>query len=263
MRIKKIISACCMICLLVMNTLSVANAAGNDILTFTQTEYEAILYNYNSEPYSLESETKLNENLKKLEDHVIKMNEKSNEELEYLGYTDDQIYAIRNYDGSSEMLNRASATVTGSVWVSNRTYENNKTRVTIICDGKKNGSFVLNFQDNLALSLLGSGANFFPSSSHMTVRYADGHTVNATATENDSGVVFRFGIPQMTSFSASYTGVADGDVRVIRYGAAYGHNTVSISIDGISIDTSLTVGISFSFKNKCDKIFEHKYTKEF
>ena len=65
------------------------------------------------------------------------------------------------------------------------------------------------------MSLLGSGANFFPSSSHMTVRYADGHTVNATTTENDSGVVFRFGIPQMTSFSASYTGVADGDVRVI------------------------------------------------
>ena len=137
MWIKKIISACCMICLLVMNTLSVANAAGNDILTFTQTEYEAILYNYNREPYSLESETKLNENLKKLEDHVIQMNEKSNEELEYLGYTDDQIYAIRNYDGSSEMLNRASATVTGTVWVSNRTYENNKTRATIICDGKK------------------------------------------------------------------------------------------------------------------------------
>lgn len=54
-----------------------------------------------------------------------------------------------------------------------------------------------------------------------------------------------------------------GNVRVIRYGAAYGHNTMSISVDGISVDSDLTVGISFSFEMTCDKIFEYRYTKEY
>lgn len=263
MKIKRLISVCCSLCLLLMSTITVVNAAGNDVYSFTQTEYEAILQHHTSQPYSLEAETSLNEDLKKLEDHVIKMNEKTDEELKYLNYTDDQIYAIRNYDGSPEMLNRASAAVTASVWAGNRIYSDNKTRVTIYVDGRKNGSFVLNFQDNLAISLLGSSANFFPSSSKMTVRYSNGNSVTATANENDTGVVFRFGIPNMTGFSASYTGVADGNVRVIRYGAAYGHNTMSISVDGISVDSDLTIGISFSFKSKCDKIFEYRYTKEY
>lgn len=263
MKIKRMISVCCAFCLLLMSAFTnVVNATG-DVLTFTQTEYEAILQHHASQPFSLEAETSLNEDLQKLEDHIIEMNEKTDEELKYLNYTDDQIFAIRNYDGSPEMLNRASAAVTGSVWASNRTYSNNKTRVTISCTGTKNGSFVLNFQDNLAISLLGSSANFFPSSSHMTVRYSNGTSVTATAREDDSGVVFKFGIPYMTSFSANYTGVADGDVRVIRYGATYGHNTKSIALDGISIDSDLTIGISFSFEDVCDKIFEYKYTKEY
>lgn len=43
---------------------------------------------------------------------IARLNTYSNDELRVFNYTDDQIYAIRNFDGSPEMMRRAASTCT-------------------------------------------------------------------------------------------------------------------------------------------------------
>ena len=58
-----------------------------------------------------------------------------------LNYTDNQIYAIQYYDGFEKMTLVASATVTGSVTLSSRSYNasTNKTTATVTATVRWNG----------------------------------------------------------------------------------------------------------------------------
>ena len=201
------------------------------------------------------------EQLNALTNLIINMNQKTDEELNYLGYTTDQIYAIRNFDGSDEMLSRASGNITGTVFLSEHSYSGGRTFVTVNFNGNYNGQFIQQFQDYIGIGVVGSNCWFPVVSASCQLTYADGHINYASYSDSGPGGRFKFGIQNLRSFSASYRGVAQGNITVLRYGAAYGHNFVSPTLGGLSIDGDYNLGLSFSVDRSTDLVFQQAYTK--
>ena len=93
---------------------------------------------------------------------IYSLNDRSDEELKYWNYTDEQINAIRNYDGTDEMTLLASATVTGILQITNYTYNSstNKTTATLKYLGSWNGEPFFKTIDTIGVAFNGSEANY-------------------------------------------------------------------------------------------------------
>lgn len=219
----------------------------------------ALLTRSNSGEYiQLYKEAEQNMNI--LKEHIVSMNSKSTEELINLGYNNNQIDAIRNYDYSDQMTARASGYVSGNVYISSYYQQNNRTYVTITFSGNYNGAFSQQYQDNIGVGVVGSGANFYATSYNCTTVYSDGHTNTGSAKEySGCGVVYAVGIRDMRSFTVNYSAVADGAVNVFQYGAAYFHTYYSVGLSGLSI-TANSLSLQFNINTKGSIEYENRIT---
>lgn len=68
------------------------------------------------------------------QEHILKMNELSDETLEYYGYSAEKINAIRNFDGSEEMLVKAASEVTLDGGFLNYEHSASKTTVDLVME---------------------------------------------------------------------------------------------------------------------------------
>ena len=179
-----------------------------------------------------------------------------------MNYTDNQIYAIQYYDGFEKMTLVASATVTGSVTLSSRSYNasTNKTTATVTATVRWNGIPFVRGSDTFSAALAGSSASFMRTSSSLRTVYPSTGTVygsNLSVTVG-AGVSYRFGIADtngvFSSSTLTYTGIAEGNVTVIGYGAAYSHSNggsgfgISIGVAGVGVSFSATFGNSMMWQ---------------
>lgn len=186
--------------------------------------------------------------------YISELKRMSDDELKSLNYLPSQIDAIRQYDGSERLIMAAAATMSGTLYYSSPSYNSNTNKTTMTVSAKVywNGVPFLKSGDNFAIALKGSSADFVRQSSYCKITYPDG---SITYSSNYSqvyglGITYQFGIStdQTTVFTEaliSYTGVAQGNVTVLEYAAAYAHLTYSI---GNSIGLSISsTGSSISF----------------
>ena len=149
--IKKIVSICLLAAVSLFTVPVYASDSNNNLANgthFTQNEYAELLNEYsslaNSQSENISTHSKLS-SLKELIDkypgYIYSLQKYSEDELKNLNYTDSQIYAIQNYDGSEKMTLAAAATVTGSVTLSSRSYNasTNKTTATVTATVRWNG----------------------------------------------------------------------------------------------------------------------------
>lgn len=194
--------------------------------------------------------------------YIYQLKELSIEELRELNYTDSQIDAIKNYDGSEEMSTRAAATVTGVLTLNHFYYDasSNRTYVSVRFRGWWNGTPMQRGMDETGIAILGSNARFAQNGSSNSITHANGSVVTNTNSKYYSmiGKVYKFGITDgngqmFQKFDMTYNGVATGEVSIMDYGAAYVHNyqTIAVSSFGLTIglDSTPSIGISFTVAN--------------
>lgn len=239
----------------------VADAETNDSRVFIQTdEYSMLLDEYEE----LCRSSKTNENRKSLEElcylikeypqYILEKQKMSEQQLKTENYTEEQIYAIKNYDGSPAMTKAASASVTGSLSHVSRTYNSsaNRTYVTVTASVHWNGTPLVKGTDTLGIALAGS-STFVRSNSYCLISHPTGSVYSSSyQTQVGLGVQYRFGISadgiNMFNYALlSYTGVAEGNVNVYAFSGAYSHFTYGSNIGfGFSIGGSYSAGISFT-----------------
>lgn len=213
--------------------------------TIIYNEYESII------------DSKNREDLNNYIDGIQLLSTKSNVELSKEGYNNIQIYAIKHFDGSQKMLALASASMTASVYISSYSYNQttNRTYATVYCYGSWSSTPILSYTDQMGIGLVGSNASFSRTSSSATITYPD-YTLTSVSSEYNPmrGEVFKFGTRSnagvFRSFSMMYSGVADGHVTVLEYGACYAHSSKSINNFSLSIGVdrngNFSAGLSFS-----------------
>lgn len=283
---------CLSCCLLLFDTRVSASESDEEFIPsskyYTMNEYQGIIDKISSyeskfkEQYQIMSVDELNnysELLKLKEDmhnYIYSLKELSVNELEDLNYTDSQITAIKNYDGSEEMTLAASATVSATLTLYMFYYDSsaNRTYAGARFSGQWNGVPLQKATDETGIAIIGSNARFAHHSSTNIITHADGSEVRNTANKYYSmiGKVYRFGIVNANGnmfqqFYMLYSGVADGKVTVIDYAATYAHNYEGISGYGISIGVSGgssvggSLGISFTFDDKTEVMWESINTR--
>ena len=201
--------------------------------------------------------------------YIYSLQNLSEDELKAKHYTDAQIDAIMNYDGSEEMTIRASAYVSATLTCNDFYYSSsdNRTYITATFSGKWVGDPMFRFQDTIGIGFVGSNAKFLQKSSPATVTFDNGISLTPTGQyDSAAGYKYKFGMQYNGStcrrFTMTYTGQATGYVSIADYGAAYGHSSLAISGFGFSIGTDLTLGISFSLANNTSWEWKKVYTKD-
>lgn len=194
---------------------------------------------------------KFQENIKRINDTYT-----DTELKKIFNYSDSQIEAIRNYDGSDEMSTQAATTYHGVLSLMSYSYVESldktyiRSRYTTTIAGSS-----LNAGNNVALATAGSEANYFHNSSFLNATYSsvNGQQVKRITNRqitNGSGVAFSFNsgwIEQvdpiagtyieynLTKTIAEYSAVAGGRVSVSGISASY-----------LTTGLSLVFGVSFS-----------------
>lgn len=184
----------------------------------------------------------------RFQEHIKKLNDNYTDiELKKIfNYNDSQIKAIRNYDGSEEMSILASAQYNSELSLVNY-YHITNTYLTIRYTTTISGAS-LNPNNNVALAIGGSEANYFHNASSLRATYSsvDGSQVRDITNKeitSGTGVVFGFNSGfidydpnshtyveyNLTRTIAEYTGIAGGRVTVSGISAAFARTQISFS----------------------------------
>lgn len=198
-----------------------------------------------------------------IKNHIMSLKTLSVDELKEYNYTDEQITAIKKYDGSYELTVAASAYVSASMTKTAYSYNSstNKTTFSARFTGQWVGSPAFKSIDEIGIAVGGSEAGFSTLSSSTTVYYNDGsstkqygkrdyfggsvHQIYLTSTNGNASF--------MKSYSMSITLVAGGKVSVAGLAADYVHQSISfgtglsISVSGIAPSFSIGTGWSEEF----------------
>lgn len=278
------------VCLLTISSTPI-NANDEDLMKYAPApksieinEYESLVQECNEyENYIKENKQLLtNEEIEnynnvkdiknKYHDYIYEQQKLSVDELKSQNYTDEQIQAIKDYDGSEEMTLRASASVSATLKLTKFTYKSSEKRTyaSATFTGHWNGSPFVKNQDTIGIGITGSNARFARVGSSNYVKHADGTMYYNTANKYHSmiGMSYKFGIANQNlkmikEFSMTYHALADGKVTVLDYGAAYIHHYQTISNIGISISVGKepSIGISFTPTNGGSKMWDKVYTR--
>ena len=182
--------------------------------------------------------------------YIRDLNKLSDDELKKQNYESDQIKAIRTFDGSDIKLRAASARIKATLSRVSYSYSKsaNKTTVKIKFTGGWSGTPFWKFSDRVALTIVGSTARFNKKDASMVVVQANGSKiypsipyVSMVGIRPLFGIALGYGpnpFAVYKSFTATYTGVAQGRVTVYDYGAAYAHQIRYIEPN---ISLSLTI----------------------
>ena len=212
--------------------------------------------------------TKILEKRKEYHDYIYKLKELSVNELAEMTFNDEQIYAIKNFDGSDEMATRASATVSATLKLKkfNYTASDNRTHASATFSGSWTGTPLFKQQDTIGIGMIGSLSRFVKKSSSNAITQYDGSVVRNTYGEYNSsaGQTYKFGICDANArifkrFTMTYTADAGGKNTLMDYGAAYVHFYDRFNVSGLSIGVSgsgANIGISFNITKNGD--FEWK-----
>jgi len=212
--------------------------------------------------------SKVLERRKEYHDYIYQLKKLSVEELTEMTFNDEQIYAIKNFDGTDEMATRASATVSATLKLTkfNYTASDNRTHASATFSGSWTGTPLYKMQDTIGIGMIGSLSRFVKKSSSNAITHYDGSVVKNTYGEYNSsaGQTYKFGICDVNgrifkNFTMTYTADADGKNTLMDYGAAYVHFRETFSVSGVSIGVSgsgASIGLSFSITKKGD--FEWK-----
>ena len=247
-------------------------------VSFCSNEYQSLLNEYDRlskealvkpNTANVSQVTSLKASIESYPSYIYSLQSKSYEELKQFNYTDSQISAIKDYNGSEQMTIAASATVSGSVSLSSRSYNSssNKTTARVTATVRWNGVPFVKSADTFSTALAGSSANFMRTSSSLRVVYPTSGTVYGSnySVTLGAGVSYKFGIADasgvFSSATLTYDAIAEGNVTAIGFGAAYSHAVTSgLSSIGISIGVS-GVGISFSANLGNDLMWQYASTR--
>lgn len=237
--------------------------------TVTISEYEMIKqlreeYEKNSK-YKEMTEDEI-DNLKNYEadyvKHIEEMNKLTDDELKILGYNQEQINAIRNFDGTDEYIAKSSARVSLSISKNSSSYSGGKTKLNVKVRFVWSGVPTFLFKDGFGVTN-GEGMYFDNLQTLFTTTYIS--TTNSQRTykgnlkRTDSGntgatttfQVYRSEGPlryYLKSGSANVPLNRAAKLKQCGIGIAYGHSyfypNISVSVSG----TGNSVGISFSSK---------------
>lgn len=186
----------------------------------------------------------------------------SNEQLVYWGYDSDQIDAIRNFDGSDEMMTRAATKVVVKIGFRNKVYTSaGGTKVKLIADFNCKGITITGFDDMFAVTW---SSPLSISSRQGTLEYRGNAYLNPTEvskTVRSNGI---YGCEMVFGTSRGFDNPKPGMAKIYKYlyagsiilnlksntkvkdfqgYAAYGHT--SITFGGVS--ASILPGASISF----------------
>lgn len=214
---------------------------------------------------------KVLERRKEYLDYIYKLKELSVNELAEMTFNDEQIYAIKNFDGSDEMATRASATVSATLKLKkfNYTASDNRTHASATFSGSWTGTPLYKQQDTIGIGMIGSVSRFVKKSSSNAITHYDGSVVRNTYGEYNShaGQTYKFGICDVKGrifkkFTMTYTADADGKNTLMDYGAAYVHFYETFSFSGLSIGVSgrdLSIAINFDITKHGDYEWKKTY----
>lgn len=143
------------------------------------TEYELIMSYINKEKRNINSNDlqelhDAEQELRDLKNHIYNMKEKSIEELKAYNYTDEQIFNIKNYDGSNEMTAKASSVITrNSASFTSKSYNSTTKRTTakIKCTYTINGVPTPNLDAAIYVGLHDGGNWFDSGNGTLSVKY--------------------------------------------------------------------------------------------
>lgn len=206
-------------------------------------------------------------------DYIYEKKKLTTEQLKEENFTNDQIDAIKNYDGSEGLTLRASPSISATLRLNSFYYKakENRTYAGATFKGHWNGSPFYKMQDNTAIGITGSKARFARLGSSNYVKHNNGTIYYNTNNKYYSmaGVAYSFGICDVNrkiikEFSMTYNAIADGKVTVMDYGASYAH--IKEGITGVSLSVGVSasggsLGLSFSIGKKADMMWENTYTK--
>ena len=185
--------------------------------------------------------------------YIEKMKGKSNEQLENLNYTKPQIYAIRNFDYSEEMLIAASSYVDVYGGFNSFSHSSSYSSASVVMAFNWYGSPMYWFQDIFAVTW--TDFNVGAASATISLKpvgtgssFSQNTTIYASGTHSDY-IKFnkRYGTTHtLSAGSIIYGFYANHNVTDPVVFAAYGYNTInitpSVSFGG---STPATLGISF------------------
>lgn len=182
------------------------------------------------------------------------------EELKKLHYDDQQIAAIRAFNGEESLIPLAAAYVTASLTATEFYYNQNENRTYFAINllGNWSGSPLIRSQDTVGLGVGGTTSNYIEISSTGRVTFDNGTTItNLSSKGHTNGRQYKFGLTngnsQLRYFQFTFKGFGDGKMTGSAYSAAYAHaklttnlgfgldfNGKAVSGYGISIDVKST-----------------------
>lgn len=191
----------------------------------------------------------------------------SDEELRAQYYTDEQIAAIRAFDGDESLIPMAAASVSATLTATEFNYNSssNRTYLAVRLTGSWSGTPAIRSQDTVAIQLGGTTSNYMEVSSSGRVTFDNGKVLtNLNSLGQTNGRIFKFGMQYngstMRSFQFTFRGFGDGRMTGSSYAAVYAHYTLSLSSPSYGVDftgKSITgYGISFGIKSGFTVMFQ-------
>lgn len=209
-------------------------------------------------------------------EHIVKLNNLSTEILKEHGYTDSQIYDIRNFTGAESQIARIGATLSLNAKVNSLKYDGKYTRGTITYSWLWNGIPEFKMTDIIAFAW----NDWVVETERSSVSYMDTLTGTYTSTKSANyitaspltdGAAHSFSVSANSNYSYAKTGngsfsvKSDVQARKDMYiYAAYGHSQVVASTPSFSVGMSsggLSDGFSISFSLGVSTIASDKDSK--
>lgn len=246
-------------CFFQLFTLSIFAQSESDGFVVQKNELEII--------QELEKEGRASIDLKEnLREAVYSLQNMEIQDLEKMGYTNRQIEAIKNFDGSDEMLMRASAKLTFSMQIEKYTYSNSDDLATakVKVSYEWSGTPAMKMDDVLAF-LWDENFDIDLDSSYLTVRYSNdyyGTSYSKTYDFVERGLNMAecvFPLHDSKWYGSEligHTGLKGNGylyftkqeyIKVFKLYGDYGHTGVHVGSPGISVgNSSVGAGINFT-----------------
>lgn len=208
--------------------------------------------------YSTEDIKEIRDYKNQFRKHINTMNKLSNKELTGLGYDNEQINIIRNFDGSENQMIRASAkcTVTRSKSSFTYTTSTKTSKLTVNIGFKWSGAPIFRGTDLMAV--YNGEQMYYTSDSYLKISYYPLNSSGASSTKTvkakihdagNTGASFSFKV--LGNSGLSYAKSGSGKVYLTKkkklsevgVGVKYGHTTIKLGSPGVSFP--LGVGITF------------------
>lgn len=196
-------------------------------------------------------------------EHIVGLNDLSTEALKEHGYTDSQIYEIRNFTGSEAQIARIGATMTLQADITSLKYDGKYSRGTIIYSWLWNGIPEFKMKDIVAFAwndwIVETQRSSVSYMNIQTGKYTNEKSATyVTANLQTMGAAHRFNVSEDSNYSYAKTGNGSFTVRsdvqtrkdMYLY-ASYGHSeaiasapSYSISVTGGGFSISFSLGVS-------------------